>query len=327
MGKNFIFGLLILAGGALAHAQESANTSTLKASDVKPVEKTQEQIDKEITNARLRASLGSKSKWSVKTSLGFDGSTIERPLDPVRPDIGRGTSPNLLSSLYGSLGVKRSLSERDSLTLGSRFAILSPFSGDLSRSEFADPRKKNATMERYKASSPYLSYDRGDKIAAFQMSTNVTYTHATDNLFVNEMKQAGILSFSQSMLTDFDGSNWTAGAALSLALPIYSGQMSDYAATAGYTQTDYAFGLYPFAEYSFNDRYSLRTVFGYFGSEKTRGAKGDPGAVIADVPYQSVGIGMSITRDIYVYPNVQFAPFDIRPARTNVAMSAFVNMF
>ncbi|MEN0060113.1 MAG: hypothetical protein AAGB31_14840, partial [Bdellovibrio sp.] len=60
---------LILAGSmvTVAHAQEesqSANTSTLKASDVQNATEKKDDIDQEITNARMRSELGSKSQWS-----------------------------------------------------------------------------------------------------------------------------------------------------------------------------------------------------------------------------------------------------------------------
>jgi len=43
--------------------------------------------------------------------------------------------------------------------------------------------------------------------------------------------------------------------------------------------------------------------------------------------YQSVGLGISVTRDIFLYPNIQFIPSDIRSDRTNIAMSASINIF
>jgi len=41
----------------------------------------------------------------------------------------------------------------------------------------------------------------------------------------------------------------------------------------------------------------------------------------------STGIGISLGRDVFLYPNIQFIPTDIRSDRTNVAMSANVNLF
>ncbi|BEV68389.1 hypothetical protein Bb109J_c1809 [Bdellovibrio bacteriovorus] len=92
---------------------------------------------------------------------------------------------------------------------------------------------------------------------------------------------------------------------------------------AGDSRYDYGVGLFPFAEYAFNDDYSFRTVFGYFQFAKYE----EQGDLIQMEPYQSMGVGISVTRDIYVYPNVQFTPKDIRADRTNVAVSANLNLF
>jgi hypothetical protein len=89
-------------------------------------------------------------------------------------------------------------------------------------------------------------------------------------------------------------------------------------------QGDYSFGFYPFAEYVFSDRLNLRTVFRPFTFEHIRS---EPfGNVIRNVYTQSVGVGVSVTRDIYLYPNVQFVPEDFRSELTNVGLSANINI-
>jgi hypothetical protein len=39
-----------------------------------------------------------------------------------------------------------------------------------------------------------------------------------------------------------------------------------------------------------------------------------------------MGIGYSVTRDIYLYPNLQFAPEQISAQHTNVAINATINL-
>ncbi|MNT01942.1 hypothetical protein D3C72_1364290 [compost metagenome] len=103
--------------------------------------------------------------------------------------------------------------------------------------------------------------------------------------------------------------------------------MSEFAAKQGAQQDDFGYGLYPFAEYSFNDTYSFRTVFGYFQMVHYKETETDKARVEAQTPYQSMGVGISVSRDIYLYPNIQFTPLDIRDDRTNVALSANLNLF
>jgi hypothetical protein len=43
--------------------------------------------------------------------------------------------------------------------------------------------------------------------------------------------------------------------------------------------------------------------------------------------YQSIGVGIAVTRDIYVYPNVQLVPDHIASNFTNFAVATTINMF
>ena len=46
-----------------------------------------------------------------------------------------------------------------------------------------------------------------------------------------------------------------------------------------------------------------------------------------DTLTQSLGIGIKVIRDVFLYPNVTFIPYDIRSDRTNVGLSANINLF
>jgi hypothetical protein len=89
--------------------------------------------------------------------------------------------------------------------------------------------------------------------------------------------------------------------------------------------SDSVSGLYPAAEYEINDTYNLRTVFGFQVYEQLR--RQDDSTFNKRKVYQSVGLGISVTRDVFLYPNIQFIPSDIRSDRTNVAISANINVF
>ena len=82
----------------------------------------------------------------------------------------------------------------------------------------------------------------------------------------------------------------------------------------------------PTLEYYFNDTLSFRTLFGYF---RWRHLYGDENnlRMLRLKEYQSVGIGIVVSRDIYLYPNVQFLPREVRSDYTNFGVSAAVNVF
>lgn len=331
---SLILGMTLMASMAFAEegtstATTSSTTSTVEKSQVVPKDAEQKDIDEEITNARMRATLGSKSRISFKSSLAYSGGSIKKPFDRIRPNYRAGANVQGLASLGGSIGLNYRLTERDNLGLSGGISIRNPFHENLSVANFQDPRTtKERTIKRVNLSSPSIDWSRAYKAAGMQMVTEAGYTHATDEDSVRDAKMIGSVSFGQTVLADLGDSNWSAGLAASVYYSFYREGLSDFAKEQGALQDDFGYGLYPFAEYTFNDTFSFRTVFGYFESVHYKeNANLAAGAVEAQVPYQSVGIGISVTRDIYLYPNIQFTPLDIRPERTNVALSTNLNLF
>lgn len=336
MGKSFTLFLAAMAMATTGFAQEeSTNTSNVKASEVVPSEQPKD-TDEEVTNARMRATMGSKSRWSIRTAFAYNGGSVQKPFDEIRPDYQAGSGVDDLSDLGGSIGVNYRMDNGDSISVGTGLSIQNPFHGDLTRNNMIDPRDGRSTVKRADLTNPSISWGRNYKAAGMQMQTSVGYTHFTTQGAVDVLNGFGGVSFSQTALTEFGTSGWSGGISASVAQYFYRGDAPERFNPANGQnfrprQFETGFGLYPFAEYSFNDRYSFRTVFGYFANSRYRiqegQSSGDPAAVNADVPYQSMGLGISVTRDVYLYPNVQFTPFDIRAERSNVAMSANVNLF
>lgn len=311
---------LILAGSMFAVSanaeEQSANTSSVKVSDVKKSDEKKEDIDQEITNARMRATLGSKSAFSFKSSLGYNGGSLEKPLDSIRPNYRASASIESLTALSGNVGMNYRVSKGGNLSLGTGVLIMAPLEGDITK-DFKDPRASQAgkNQKRSQVSDPYVDYSHGYRALGMQMISSATYTHYTTEDATDYYKLLGNVSLSQIFLADLGTSKWQAGASISYDKDLENG---DFAGA----RYDYGIGLFPFAEYSINDRFSFRTVFGYF-----QFAKYSTMDLVQLEPYQSMGIGISLTRDIYLYPNVQFTPKDIRSDRTNVALSANLNLF
>jgi hypothetical protein len=330
----FLLPVATLTVNASEQETESKSSNNAKISDVVKKDETQKNIDQEITNARMRATLGSKSKWSIKASMSYSGGTVIRPAAEVRPDYQNSSDPSRdkpsLSSFGASVGVKYSLSERQSLTVGTGLTLNNPFHGDLTRSQMVDPRSQfsDKTINRTEVQNPYVDYTYAGKLGSdLQMYASTRYTVYTSDVMKNKLNGFGSLSTSVTLMGDFGTSGWSGGLTSGVSLSQWNGepQVDAYKGT----QSDFDFYLIPFTEYAFNDRYSFRTVFGWLAVEhlKDGPAGTDRAAVSASVPYQSMGVGISMTRDIYLYPNVQFTPFDIRAERTNVALSANINIF
>ncbi|MEN0059250.1 MAG: hypothetical protein AAGB31_10490, partial [Bdellovibrio sp.] len=262
----------------------------------------------------------SKSQWSFKSSLGYNGGSLQRPFDTIRPNYRASATMESLSTLSGTVGVNYRISKGGNLSFGTGIKIMDPLHGDVTK-DFEDPRanRQGAKVRRNQVSTPYLDYSQGYRALGMQMISSITYSHYTEEDSTDYYNLLGNVSLSQTVLADLGSSNWQGGVSLSYDKEIVKGSFS----VPGDMRYDYGIGLFPFAEYSFNDTFSFRTVFGYFQFAQYE----EQGELIQLEPYQSVGIGISVTRDIYVYPNIQFTPKDIRDDRTNVAVSANLNLF
>ena len=317
----------VFAQSSNASLNKAANTSTSKIEDLKkPTEKLKD-IDEEITDARMRATLGSKSRWSFKSSLSYSGGSVQEPLSSVRPAYRTSSTDEAMAYLSGDVGVNVRVGDRDSISFGTGLAINDPLHGDITKPAI-DKREGagDETLPRYEISTPYIGWSRGYKALGSQMISSVTYSHYTDS-DSSKKSLLGSVSFSQTILANFGTSKWNGGVSVSGGKTLYTGDITDAKWKArqakGYSRSDINVGLFPFLQYSFNDTYSFRTVFGYFQFYKYEAND----RYVQIEPYQSVGMGLSITRDIYLYPNVQFTPKDIRADRTNVALSANINLF
>lgn len=338
---------LILAGSLVAvgaNAQETTTetntkTSTVQATDMKKSEESRKDIDEEITNARMRATLGSKSKWSFKSALGYSGGSVEKPLAETRPNYRAGADREALPGLSGTVGVNFRATDKDSFSLNTGINIVDPLHGDITKNA-TDTRGGGAeSTPRYEVSTPSLGWSRGYKAMNAQMISSVSLSKYTDK-DSSDSQAWGDVYLSQTILADFGKTNWSGGVSLAGAISLYGeGAISNtvmvsptlnlrQAHEAGLIKrSDFLLAVYPFAEYTFNDTFSFRTVFGYFEFMNYRSEFGNSTDFFQREPYQSVGIGISVTRDIYLYPNVQFTPKDVRADRTNVALSTNINLF
>lgn len=335
---NFKASLLLATAGLMmapmAFAQTSTtsaastNSSSAKIEDLKKSDEKVKDIDNEITDARMRATLGSKSRFSFKSTLAYNGGSVEDPLSGVRPNYRASATTEVMTSLSGDVGMNFRATERDNVSFGTGITIIDPFHGDITKPAQDTRTGRSGSLSRYEVSTPYVAWSRGYRAFDTQMISSLQYSHATDQDSINLTKTFGAFSFSQTVLANFGKSKWTGGASISLGKSIYTGELTDAKMIAArnsgaYKRSDLSFGLFPFAQYSFNDRYSFRTVFGYFQFARYE----DYNDNFQLEPYQSVGTGISITRDIYLYPNIQFTPKDMRADRTNVALSANINLF
>lgn len=309
----------MFAGAINAHAQESKNAtseSKVKIEDVKGATVApEEDPDQIITNKKLRADMGSKSKYSIKTAINYSGSTLEKPLDRSRPNITQGSQNTNFATLGGTIAVKRTLSARNSVSLGGGLRWLTPFESK------APVTTKGKQLDKMDLSDPSVTFQRIGKLGPIQSVTMVgpTWITRSDKRDVGHQSSTDL---QQIFAYELGSSGVTLG-----GLFVLSGRTFDKDdAASRSTQYDYGVGAYPFLEYTINDRFNLRTISGVYVYEHSVNEARSL-TFAKNTIYQSVGLGISITRDIFLYPNIQFVPEYMRSDRTNVALNTSINLF
>lgn len=309
-----LVGLLAVSTSAFAETTETtAAETTTKIEDVTPnapeKKEGEADVDQVITNRKLRAETGSKNLYSFSAALGYNGGTINNPMSDVRPNIASAVFDPAQPAMSGTVGGKYKLSELQTLSVDVGVLIRKPFHSDA---------KKNF-RERTTVSNPSLTYQVVYQAAGIQNVTQVYGVWTTDEAY-RAIGDVGTIGFGQTAIYDFGGSKFSAGLAFDASYTMFDN--NDEALRAD--QADYQFGFYPFAELVLNDSLNLRTVFRPFTFQHVRS---EPfGNIVRNVNTQSFGLGISVTRDIYLYPNIQFVLEDVRAERTNVALSANINI-
>lgn len=296
--------------------QESFAAPTTKAAASATPGTATDEADQAITNRRLRASEGSLSKWSVSTFWNYQGGSINDPTDPERPNIVSGGNVLTLQSLSGEVGVKYRLTKLDSLTFSTGLFMTTPFHSTIdSNSPLKEGFDKNS--QKLNVQDPFLKYSHLDKFFGIQSISTVQGKLITNNQLA-ERRFRSELMINQNFMKDVGQTGFSYGAA-------FIGYFYDFRDSVQQDNlTSHLVGIYPQAEYVINDIFNVRTVFGWQVYESFRA---DQDSYIKRKVYQSVGLGISVTRDLFFYPNIQFIPSNIRDDVTNIALQMNWNIF
>jgi hypothetical protein len=321
----FLFALSLTGANALAEEQQAAtpNTSSVKASDVQKPDEQRKDQSEEITNARMRAEAGSKSKWSVKANLSYSGGSVEKPLDKLRPNYRSGVAQETRTSLGGTLAIAYRATDKATLRAGTGISVLTPFHNK--DKELGQNHYENSGTRIMNVSTPYLELSSAFRKDNLMLMPSATIAYFSEQRTREDMKKDFEVSADLTMVSELEGSNWQPGITASGYYDFHQDGKQDFDVIGNDdARDDYGIGLYPFIEYAFNDRYSFRTLLG-FSFTHVRSENAD--TFIKDKVYQSMGVGIALTKEVYLYPNVQFLPDDIRGDLTNVGVSTTFSVF
>ena len=315
------FGLAVSNGHAAPASNEKATESKIEIQDVSGKKNAVDgDLDKEITNAKLRADSGSKSKYSMSTSLNYRGGSISRPFGVERPNLLGLPETQVDTSVDATMKVRYRTTAHDSLSLGVSMGLKTPFQGDM-----------NSDENQLNIGDPLIGYNRTFAAFGLQNSWNLLASFGTSD----ESRRVDQIS---SVATDYTfmkafQNGFHVGVTSSIYYNFYDSAPGANKYTARFDaphkhdrRTEWAFTIFPTVEYTLNDTFSIRTLFSYFRFNNLYGDD-EQGRLLRLKEYQSLGVGIAASRDVYLYPNVQFLPLDMRWGFTNFGLSASMNMF
>lgn len=320
--------VIAMSAPAFAQTEQSAETTT-KVEKVTPNQVAKKageaDVDEVITNRKLRAETGAKSKYSFSTTLGYSGGTVNNPGSAVRPNISSTVYVPANASLSGTLGMKYKISSLQSISADVGITSYTPFHSG----------QEKSLKDRTTIADPSLTYQVVYQAAGIQNVSALSLGYTTNKKYRETVGQVAGISFGQTAIYDFGGSVWSVGLAGELGYTAFDKDRNiatvdeddngvKTPSTLGKQQGDYSIALYPFAEVNISESLNFRTVFRPWVFEHNRSS--NFGEISRATYTQSVGLGISVTRDIYLYPNVQFAPLNLKADRTNVGLSLNLNI-
>jgi hypothetical protein len=299
----------------------AAPTVSTKEVDTAAKPSGSDKTDQLITNRNMRSLNGSLSTWSFASTWNYQGGDINKPIGSSRPNVTGSQDVALVQNLSGTVGISYRMTDVDRLTVGIGLQMASPFS-DEADSRFTNSGRKefDRTQGELDASNPQIAYRRVMKPFGVQSILTATSTYFTQDALVDRGFESKN-EVTMNSLYDFGGSRFSAGVVFQGAF--FTHNKDDQNLQAG--QAAYEFYALPITEFEINDIMNWRAVYRYYWYQQNRAQSSSEWTTLE--PTISTGIGFAITRDIFLYPNIQFNPEDVRADRTNLGLSANINLF
>jgi hypothetical protein len=289
--------------------------STEKPASV-PQKTETDEADQLITNRRLRADSGSLSLWSVSTSFNYQGGSLAEPKDAKRPNIVKGADALTLQNLTGDVGVRYRVTKLFSLTTSTGVFMTTPFHDSIKTDNKKLQKQFDENHQKLTINDPVLKATYVNRFFDFQSVSNAKLTLITNN----QQKLDGYqwsYYVSQNFMKQVSNTKFSFGGNIALQWYSFSRQNDSL--------TDSVLGVYPAIEYEISKILNFRAVLGQWVYQHIRAE--DTWTYEKRTVYNSLGLGILLGRDVFLYPNIQYIPSDIRSDRTNIALSTNINFF
>jgi hypothetical protein len=285
-----LIGCFLLATQFVLGEESSANSASTASSEstsrlsLPKIENKKFEENTEITDAKLKADAGSLSKFSLKFNLSYYGPTLGdlSVKDQPNPD---GTIGTYETSLGGAMAARYRVDPKSSYSMGTGLKAIHPLHG----------------MERFDVQTPYVSYDKAERIYDFQTRSSFGPSLTTIPNY-KDVGQVGALTYDFSSVYDLGSSRVAVGLDANISLFLYNRQYrtSDRKASRGVVQ------LFPTLKYNFSNRLSINTSTAL--SWLAPRSVSNETVLWNKVVSQRLGLGYAFSRDIFIFPYLTLYP-------------------
>jgi hypothetical protein len=309
-----VLSLVLLLMVTSTFAQEQRSESTIKTKVQKSVDKS----DQLITNKRFRARTGSLSDFSLASTFIYRGGSIPEPLSANRPNIaGRADAASVARLNANLLGTYR-LNALNRINAGIGVQTIAPFQNSISTQSSTAQNEFDRNQGDIDVFDPFVSYRHMNKFFDVQTIftgglTQFTAGNMRDNGYQNRVR------LTLDTMYDLGTTGISFGARFRYSKFFFDKNDPSLLSK----QLDQVAVIEPQFEYEINDTFNFRTVFRTFAFQNNN----DDRTMQRRDSTQDVGLGISLTRDIFLFPNFQFSYDAPTLENTNVGLVANINMF
>ncbi len=273
-------------------------------------EKIQGDLDKEITDIKMRAHSGSKSKYSSSFSVIYSGASLSTPGGGTKPSLG-GSRIAEPASLSGNVGLRYRINMNDSIH----------FSTGLQRPQ---PLQTSEVEQPIQISTPRLGYNKTFGWGERQVSSETTL-YVTTTRVRRAIGEQATAAYSFTLLNPIALSRFEVGATASVWQTMFSDNPEYQAIEIRQRQNDSGYNLTPTVQYKINDKCNVYTSIALFSYAHYRDNQHFFSYQSVDST-QSLGLGYAFTRDFYFSPSIIFEPNHLSAEKASYTLSTRFNL-
>lgn len=273
-------------------------------------QKVEGDLDKEITDIKMRAHSGAKSKYSSSFSILYSGSSLATPLAGTKPSLG-GSRVEEPASMSGIVGVRYRIDKNDSVH----------FSTGLNRPQ---PLQSSEVSQPTQISTPRIGYNKTfgwlDKQISSETSVYITTTRPR-----RAIGEIATLAYSFTLLNPIALTRFEGGVTANVWQTMFSDNAEYQSNDIRQRQNDSGYNLTPTLQYKVTDKFNIYTSIALFSYAHYRDNLRFFSYQAVDST-QTLGIGYAFSRDFYVSPSILFEPNHLSAENANYTISTRFNL-